>query len=86
MGAEGVSCASGYYPLYEAPGIRQGTQDLLRALGREMSADELGWTRCPVAETVCRDAVWILGQSALLGTTEDMDDILRAVAKVQRAA
>ena len=86
MNAEGVNCSSGYYPLYEAPGIQQGTHDLLRTLGREASEDELGWTRCPVTEEVCQDAVWMLGQSAFLGTTEDMDDVLRAVVKVQRAA
>ncbi|HVF10102.1 MAG TPA: DegT/DnrJ/EryC1/StrS family aminotransferase [Abditibacteriaceae bacterium] len=86
MSAEGISCVGGYTPLYLLPGIRQGTQDLLRALGRDVSEDALGWTRCPVVEEVCRDAVWILGQSAFLGTTEDMDDILRAVAKVRRGA
>jgi len=86
MSAEGISCVGGYAPLYQLPGIQKGTQDLLRALGREMSEDALGWTRCPVVEKLCQDAVWVISQGAMLGTTEDMDDVLRAVAKLQRAA
>ena len=35
----------------------------------------------PVCEQACAEACW-LGQSMLLGTREDMDDIVRAVWKI----
>jgi len=37
--------------------------------------------RCPNAETVCEQAVWIT-QSVLLGAPEDMRDIAGAIEKV----
>jgi hypothetical protein len=40
---------------------------------------------CPVVERVCAtEAVW-LEQNLLLGTSEDMRDIVDAVSKIQRA-
>ena len=38
---------------------------------------------CPVAEQVCRDAVW-LEHRLLLGTREDVLDIANAVAKIHQ--
>ena len=39
---------------------------------------------CPVTEQVCQESVWLF-QNLLLGSREDMDDIVEAVAKIQRA-
>ena len=39
---------------------------------------------CPIAEDVCQHTVW-LKQTQLLGDHEDMDDIVAAVSKIQRA-
>lgn len=86
MEAEGITAFAGYaIPMYRQPAISDSTHNLLQSLGRETSEDALGWTRCPVSEQRCRDTVWLGTQNQLLGTTEHMDDILRAISKIQRA-
>ncbi|MEO6908874.1 MAG: DegT/DnrJ/EryC1/StrS family aminotransferase [Abditibacteriaceae bacterium] len=81
--AEGVPTARGYFPLYRSKGVQTGTRDLVRFTGEEKFVAP----HCPVADQFCdHDAMWLCGQSALLGTREDMDDILHAVSKIQRAA
>jgi len=79
LSAEGVPCWAGYVPLYRNPAFL----DPDNFPGRTV---DYAKARCPVAERVCADeAVW-LAQSLLLGTREDVHDIVEAVAKVQRAA
>jgi len=78
MGAEGVPCSPGYSPLYRARAFQEGVQ----VAGREVSYRDLS---LPVTERACQHAVW-LGQTMLLGTERDMDDVVAAVEKVQRAA
>jgi hypothetical protein len=39
---------------------------------------------CPVAEIACARGVWVR-QNALLGSRADMDDVVRAAQKIQRA-
>jgi len=81
--AEGVPTTRGYFPLYRSEGVQSGTRDLARFIGN----DNVAAPQCPVADQLCDgEAVWLCGQSALLGTRQDMDDILRAVRKIQRAA
>ncbi|MFL5516876.1 MAG: DegT/DnrJ/EryC1/StrS family aminotransferase, partial [Gemmatimonadales bacterium] len=41
--------------------------------------------RLDAAEQLCAEAVW-LTQSLLLGTRDDMDDIVEAVGKIQGSA
>jgi dTDP-4-amino-4,6-dideoxygalactose transaminase len=72
--AEGIPCSTGYsFPLYRNPMFADGVN------GHD-------YTRyaalCPNAERACREAVW-LEHRLLLGSPEDMDDIVRAVRKIQ---
>jgi dTDP-4-amino-4,6-dideoxygalactose transaminase len=88
MQAEGIPASLGYTrPLYSMPGIQQPTMELKRALQLCDADEEYSAPDCPNAETACKEeAFWLLTQSHLLGTREDMDDTLRAVEKVRRAA
>jgi hypothetical protein len=40
--------------------------------------------RCPEAERVAREVFW-LSQTALLGSRDDLDDIVAAIRKIQAA-
>jgi dTDP-4-amino-4,6-dideoxygalactose transaminase len=81
--AEGIPASPGYVPLYGTLGIQQGIRELCAALGRpEPPAPD-----CPVNEHACRnEAIWLVGQSPLLGTRADMDDVVQAVAKLRAHA
>jgi len=66
MAAEGIPCSSGYgSPLYRNP----------------MFAGMDYPDNCPVAERVCREALWF-EHRLLLGTQADMDDIVRAASRI----
>jgi hypothetical protein len=39
---------------------------------------------CPVAEDLCRRAIWFK-QNLFLGDHEDMDDVVAAIVKIQAA-
>ena len=78
--AEGIPCSGGYaFSLPDQPLFRN------KAFGPYLAgaAPRLDYPRglCPVSDRICREAVW-LGQNLLLGTREDMDDIVRAFEKV----
>ncbi|NLC58123.1 MAG: DegT/DnrJ/EryC1/StrS family aminotransferase [Armatimonadetes bacterium] len=78
LNAEGIPCSVGYVPLYRT--------DLFRTQGTVAGA-KVDYTKvyCPVAERACADeAIWLF-QSMLLGSREDMQDIVDAVAKIQAA-
>jgi dTDP-4-amino-4,6-dideoxygalactose transaminase len=78
--AEGIPCAPGYVPLNQSPALLDG----LARLGSFV--DDVPPPRsCPVAERMCtQQAVW-LTQNMLLGDEGDMDDIVKAISKVQRS-
>ncbi|HID56623.1 TPA: DegT/DnrJ/EryC1/StrS family aminotransferase [Candidatus Poribacteria bacterium] len=79
--AEGIPCSSGYNPLYRE---RMFQSDIRRCpLGCPYYGKEMDYSKIylPVVEKVCRDVIWIF-QSLLLGSKEDMDDIIGAVEKV----
>jgi dTDP-4-amino-4,6-dideoxygalactose transaminase len=81
--AEGISASRGYIPLYSTGAVENTTRLLRRTLGLGEGLPP----ECPVTERACgEEAVWLVGQSALLGTREDMDDVLAAVAKIRAAA
>lgn len=63
MAAEGIPCSGGY----AAPLYRN-----------PMFSDPAPHRVCPAAEQACREAVWF-EHRLLLGTREDMDDIIQAV-------
>jgi dTDP-4-amino-4,6-dideoxygalactose transaminase len=78
--AEGIPCSAGYgYPLHRQPLFRN------RAFGPYLSGmsnvPDYARVECPNAERVCNRSIW-LGQNLLLGTREDMDDIVTAFQKI----
>jgi dTDP-4-amino-4,6-dideoxygalactose transaminase len=83
LNAEGVPSSAGYVPLYKEAlfarhAARQGSWC---QAGRRIDYPNLS---LPVCEQVCKDSVW-MGQTMLLGTQADMDDIAAAIRKIQRA-
>jgi perosamine synthetase len=85
--AEGIPCSDGYTPLNREPFLEHTLQS--RAYQRIYSKAELQGYRdrnhCPVNDKLCEQAVWF-GQTMLLGETKDMDDIVRAIRKIQKHA
>ena len=74
--AEGVPCFPGYpHPLSESPGLQHH---------RSKYPDTIRVLDCPHAEAASRQSMW-LSQETLLAEEDDMVDIARAFAKVQRA-
>ena len=82
---EGVDCSSGYRPLYdyalfkEFPKKASGYNELYA--GRTYTAVD-----CPVCERVCQnESLWFF-QEMMLGPKTDMEDIARAIEKIQQYA
>ncbi len=73
MNAEGIPLKPGYtLPLYRIPAIADNLKD-----------DRYKDLYLPETERACREeGVW-LSQNVLLGTKEDMDDIILAIKKIQ---
>jgi dTDP-4-amino-4,6-dideoxygalactose transaminase len=77
MAAEGITpLSSGYISLPHAPAIRKTMQ---ASFGVDSTSFHL-----PCAEQATRQTVWI-SQNALLGSQQELDDILTAVARIQKA-
>ena len=77
--AEGIPAYKGYSPLYREKLFALNPSEYPWLEGR--SYDDLS---LPVCEFACNEeAVW-LAQNVLLGTESDMEDIVRALAKVQQ--
>ena len=92
VNAEGIPCSTGYVrPLHKHPLFQDALHGALRSgfpltshyYGREMDYRRV---ECPEAERLCREESLWIGQSAFLGTKEDMDDIADAFVKVQENA
>lgn len=92
VAAEGVPCSIGYVrPLHKHPLFQNALHGSLRSgfpltshyYGREMDYRQV---ECPEAERLCREESLWIGQSAFLGTKQDMDDIADAFVKVQENA
>jgi len=88
--AEGIPCMSGYaHPLYRNPMFlnkdfwKGGFPCVAPYAGDIDYRDSV--SRCPVSEALCGDSVW-LTQNLLLGERADMDDIVEAIMKIQRAS
>ena len=87
LAAEGIPAFGGYsFPLYKTPMfLEKRFINGAFPLGTEYH-DDIDYSSyealCPVSERACTsEAVW-LPQNMFLGTTEDMDDVVEAVAKV----
>ena len=85
--AEGIPGSSGYPPLNAEPFLKRSLES--RAFRKVYSKQRIRsyWERiqCPANDRVCREAVWF-GQTTLLGSRGDMDQIAEAVRKIQRHA
>jgi hypothetical protein len=84
LAAEGIPALGGYaFPNYANPYMTSAeTRDRYRAAGIELPDYREYANRCPHAERACRDeAIW-LEHRLLLGSREDMDDIIGGFAKV----
>jgi dTDP-4-amino-4,6-dideoxygalactose transaminase len=87
MRAEGIPAANGYpIPLYRQPIFTKLRFDA-RAIGYDpgYAPTQYGALALPNVERACQETVWF-GQNVLLGEQRDLDDILSAVHKIQRAA
>lgn len=75
--AEGITTfSSGYVNLPHTPAIRKAMRERFGIDSTQVSL--------PCAEQAARETVW-MSQNTLLGSQQDMDDILTAVEKIQRA-
>ena len=79
--AEGIPASPGYsIPLYKQPVFRERNYGIYQS--KALSAIEFGEMNLPVTERACSsESVWFT-QNVLLGNRGDMDDIVRAVAKI----
>jgi len=80
--AEGIPCSAGYTPLYRQEAVLKMAQD---PLFRQLYGNKADYSKVklPVTEKACNDeGVWFY-QYMLLGTKEDMDDIVNAIAKIK---
>ncbi len=80
--AEGIPCSPGYRPLYKEAFMLNLAND--RFLSREYGERaDYNRVQLPVTEKACyEEAVWFF-QSMLLGTREDMNDIIDAILKIK---
>lgn len=85
LSAEGIPCMAGYgRPLYRNPVFEEAN---FRPRGCPISCAfyegdaRYGETSCPVTEDLCGRVVWLF-HNLLLGSRQDVADIVRAVAKI----
>lgn len=82
--AEGIPCTPGYpKPVYAYPMFRKENLATRCPFDCERHESRVDYDKvlCPEAERLCREAVWF-SQSMLLGSPEDMKDIVRAMKKI----
>jgi dTDP-4-amino-4,6-dideoxygalactose transaminase len=86
LNGEGIPCSAGYVPLNRAPAIRRALAEQRGQIRPwdETEAELPVLPACPVAEDLCQRTIW-LPQNVFLGDHEDMDDVVAAMVKVQRA-
>jgi dTDP-4-amino-4,6-dideoxygalactose transaminase len=76
--AEGIPCSAGYVPLIHAPAIRNTLRD-------RFGEESLGnLTAVPHADHAGKHVVWMT-QTMLLGSDDDISDIIRAFTKITHA-
>ena len=81
--AEGVPASPGYlFPLYRQPLFMEKRFGPYTGYRHAARQPDYAAVSCPVCERVCAGEGCWLTQNLLLGTREDMDDIVRAVRKV----
>ena len=75
LNAEGIPAVVGYSPLSESQAMMSAAEE---------HPGRISLTPRPNLESVAGDAVWIT-QNLLMGTRRDIDDVVEAVAKINRA-
>ncbi len=87
LSAEGIPCMAGYSPLNQEPFVQATLQS--RTYQKLYPAEVLkNWaerTRCPLNVQLCQESVWF-GQTMLLGSRTDMDQIAEAIRKIHTHA
>ena len=85
LAAEGIPVGRGYNPLYREGMFTQGWDPTRCPFSCPNYKGSVDYTQvdCPVTEHICTDGSFWMGQSTLLGTTRDMDDVADAVLKVR---
>jgi len=81
MQAEGIPVTAGYGEPLSTTGV---VVERIRYIREHLGLPQEQPPDCPVAADACRRGLWVR-QNALLGTREDMDDIVRAALKIQAA-
>lgn len=81
--AEGIPAASGYVPLHKEPFVDTivNARSFQRIYGKQKMEQWKSRFHCPVTDRLCEEAVW-LPQNVLLGSQDDMNDIVNAMQKV----
>jgi dTDP-4-amino-4,6-dideoxygalactose transaminase len=77
--AEGIPAVRGYVPLYREGFLAEAREFTLRH--RAYAERDYSGVDCPNTERACKEAIW-LPQNVLLGSREDLDDVVRAFEKV----
>ncbi|HEU0090630.1 MAG TPA: DegT/DnrJ/EryC1/StrS family aminotransferase [Vicinamibacteria bacterium] len=85
--AEGIPAAAGYAPLNKEAFLEDTltSRGFRRIYGERAFAEWRERSQCPQNDRLCGEAVW-LGQTMLLGTRADMDQIAEAARKVSAHA
>jgi perosamine synthetase len=85
--AEGIPAAAGYAPLNKEAFLEDTltSRGYRRIYGERAFAEWRERNQCPQNDRLCGEAVW-LGQTMLLGTRADMDQIAEAARKVSAHA
>jgi dTDP-4-amino-4,6-dideoxygalactose transaminase len=79
LNAEGIPAVRGYVPLYREGFLAEAKEFTLR--GRAYAERDYSGVQCPNTERACKEAIW-LPQNVLLGSREDLDDVVRAFQKI----
>lgn len=80
LNAEGIYAGSGYsHPLYKNPLF---TERRFGRIAEFVDFPDYRAVHCPNSERLCHEKIYI-GQACLLGTLDDMRDIVRAVEKIK---
>ncbi len=85
LAAEGIPVGRGYNPLYQEGMFQRGWDRSRPPFSPNVYSGDVDYNKvsCPNCEFICTEGSFWAGQSILLGTTQDMDDIAEAILKVR---
>lgn len=85
LNAEGIPCYGGYTSLSKNPYVRNLAKNkhYLSVYGEKTMNDWLERNECPQNDKLTEEAIWF-GQSMLLGTKRNMEQIAEAVKKISK--